>query len=50
MFKYVREAIGLRCDVTSWEDQLKLFEAAVEAYRSVDIVVSCLSPLRPRPS
>lgn len=36
-----REAIGLRCDVTSWEDQLKLFEAAIEVYHSVDIVVSC---------
>lgn len=37
----VRDAIGLRCDVTSWEDQLKLFEAAIEAFHSVDIVVSC---------
>lgn len=34
------EAIGLRCDVTSWEDQLKLFEAAIGAYQSVDIVVA----------
>jgi len=34
------EAIGLRCDVTVWDDQLRLFEAAIEAYRSVDIVVA----------
>ena len=35
----IREAIGLQCDVTSWEDQLRLFEAAIDAYHSVDIVV-----------
>ncbi|KAF9645486.1 NAD(P)-binding protein [Thelephora ganbajun] len=34
------EAIGLRCDVTTWDDQLKLFEAAIEAYHSVDVVVA----------
>jgi len=34
------EAIGLQCDVTSWEDQLRLFEAAIDAYHSVDIVVA----------
>ena len=37
--EFVRDAIGLRCDVTAWDDQVKLFEAAVETYRSVDIVV-----------
>jgi hypothetical protein len=42
--KYTSEAIGLQCDVTSWEDQLRLFEAAIEVYRSVDIVVSYWSP------
>jgi len=34
------EAIGLRCDVTVWDDQLKLFGAAIDAYHSVDIVVA----------
>lgn len=42
--KPIREAIGLRCDVTAWEDQVKLFEAAIEAYNSVDVVVSSSSP------
>ena len=40
-----REAIGLRCDVTTWDDQVKLFEAAVETYHSVDIVVRSGPPL-----
>ena len=44
-FQIRREAIGLRCDVTVWDDQLKLFEAAIEAYHAVDIVVSPRSPL-----
>jgi len=48
--KPIREAIGLRCDVTVWDDQLKLFETAIEAYRSVDIVVSSRSPSRSRRS
>jgi len=48
VLKPISEAIGLRCDVTSWDDQLKLFEAAIEAYHSVDIVVSSGSPSRSR--
>jgi len=44
LLKYIRDAIGLRCDVTIWEDQLKLFEAAMEAHHSVDIVVSSRPP------
>lgn len=36
------EAIGLRCDVTSWEDQVNFFQAAVDAFGSVDVVVRCV--------
>ncbi|KAF9778483.1 hypothetical protein BJ322DRAFT_1014692 [Thelephora terrestris] len=34
------EAIGLRCDVTSWADQLNLFQTAFDAFGSVDVVVA----------
>ena len=33
------EAIGLRCNVTSWEDQVNLFQAAFDTFGSVDVVV-----------
>ena len=33
------EAIGLRCDVTSWEDQVDLFQTAFYTFGSVDVVV-----------
>jgi len=35
----VSEAIGLRCDVTSWEDQVDLFQTAFDTFGSVDVVV-----------
>lgn len=35
----VSEAIGLRCDVTSWDDQVDLFQTAFDTFRSVDVVV-----------
>lgn len=35
------EAIGLSCNVTSWEDQVKLFQTAFDTFGSVDVVV-CL--------
>ncbi|KAF9778396.1 NAD(P)-binding protein [Thelephora terrestris] len=34
------EAIGLRCDVTSWEDQLNLFQTAFDAFGPADVVVA----------
>lgn len=37
-----REAIFTSCDVTSWDDQVAMFEAALTAYSSVDIVVRTL--------
>ncbi|KAH7097699.1 NAD(P)-binding protein [Auriculariales sp. MPI-PUGE-AT-0066] len=33
-------ATGTRCDVTSWDDQLKLFALAEERYGRVDVVVA----------
>ena len=33
------EAIGLRCNVTSWEDQVNLFQTAFVTFGSVDVVV-----------
>lgn len=33
------EAIGLRCNVTSWEDQVNLFQTAFDTFGSVDVVV-----------
>jgi hypothetical protein len=33
------KAIGIRCDVTSWEDQVNFFQAAFDAFGSVDVVV-----------
>lgn len=33
-------AIASKCDVTSWDEQTKLFELAVATFGSVDIVVS----------
>ena len=38
------EAIGLRCDVTSWEDQLNLFQVAFDTFGSVDVVVRGVVP------
>ena len=34
-----REAVGLRCDVTSWDDQVNLFQTGFDTFGSVDIVV-----------
>ena len=33
------EAIGLRCDVTSWEDQVNLFQTGFDTFGSLDVVV-----------
>ena len=33
------EAIGLHCNVTSWEDQVNLFQTAFDTFGSVDIAV-----------
>jgi len=41
------EAIGLRCNVTSWEDQVDLFQTAFDTFGSVDVVVR-REPRRPR--
>jgi hypothetical protein len=35
----ISEAIGLRCNVTSWEDQVHLFQTAFDTFGSVDVVV-----------
>ena len=35
----VSDAIGLRCDVTLWEDQVDLFQTAFDTFGSVDVVV-----------
>lgn len=37
-----REAIGLYCNVTSWDDQVNLFQTAFDTFGSVDIVVRCV--------
>ena len=33
------EAIGIRCDVVSWEDQTNLFQIGFDTFGSVDVVV-----------
>jgi len=35
-----REAAFIKCDVTKWDEQVALFELAIERFGSVDIVVS----------
>jgi NAD(P)-dependent dehydrogenase (short-subunit alcohol dehydrogenase family) len=30
----------LRCDVTVWEDQVALFEAALSTFKAIDVVVA----------
>ena len=37
-----REAIGLYCNVTSWDDQVNLFQTAFDTFGCVDIVVRCV--------
>ena len=37
-------AVYVKCDVTSFDDQVAVFELALSTYGSVDIVVS-LSPV-----
>lgn len=39
------DAVALKCDVTSWDEQTKLFELAVATFGSVDIVVSFIYSL-----
>lgn len=39
------QAIGVKCDVTSWDDQVAMFEAAVKAFGQVHVVVRLHSPL-----
>ncbi|KAF9646620.1 NAD(P)-binding protein [Thelephora ganbajun] len=34
------EAIGLRCNVTSWDDQVNLFQTAFDTFGAVDVVVA----------
>jgi len=34
------EAVCMKCDVLKWDDQVSLFELAIEKYDAVDIVVS----------
>lgn len=34
-----RKAVATKCNVVSWDDQLSLFELAIEKYGAVDIVV-----------
>ena len=41
---YRRKAAAIKCNVTSWDDQLSLFELAFEKYGAVDIVVCILFP------
>ena len=38
------KACWKRCDVTSWEDQVALFEFAMTKFGGVDIVVGDLCP------
>lgn len=33
------DAAFIRCDVTSWDDQVSMFERALSRYGSVDVVV-----------
>ncbi|KAH9980435.1 NAD(P)-binding protein [Russula compacta] len=33
------EAVSIKCNVVSWDDQLSLFELALERYSAVDIVI-----------
>ena len=40
------KACWKRCDVTSWEDQVALFEYAVTKFGGVDIVVSVTCSMR----
>ncbi len=35
-----REAAFIKCDVTKWDEQVALFELAIERFGSIDIVVS----------
>jgi NAD(P)-dependent dehydrogenase (short-subunit alcohol dehydrogenase family) len=35
-----REAISTRCDVTSWEDQVALFDAALQRFGTINVVVA----------
>lgn len=34
-----RKAVSRKCDVTVWDDQVALFELAIEKFGSVDVVV-----------
>jgi NAD(P)-dependent dehydrogenase (short-subunit alcohol dehydrogenase family) len=34
------DAIAVKCDVTVWEDQVATFEAAIEKYGRLDVVVA----------
>jgi NAD(P)-dependent dehydrogenase (short-subunit alcohol dehydrogenase family) len=44
-FRFYRsKAAAIKCNVTSWDDQLSLFEFAFEKYGAVDIVVCILLP------
>ena len=44
-----REAAFIKCDVTKWDEQVALFELAIERFGSVDIVVSVTLLLAPLP-
>ncbi|KAJ3739336.1 hypothetical protein DFH05DRAFT_1514949 [Lentinula detonsa] len=33
------QAVAVKCDVTIWDDQVKMFELAIEKFGSVDVVV-----------
>lgn len=34
------QAVAVKCDVTSWDDQVAMFDVAVKAFGGVNVVVS----------
>jgi NAD(P)-dependent dehydrogenase (short-subunit alcohol dehydrogenase family) len=34
------EAFGMRCDVTSWDEQVRFFDEAYKRWDAIDVVVS----------